>query len=126
MRWLWIATAIAVAGGWQAWSTRPVRHTAGEIVHVDPVQRSIGSNAPRFRRDDADIVARARFEMEGVVLGRERYRFDRMAKLVPVDIAFGWGPMSDAGVVSKLSITQGNRFYFWSTPEFPIPRRDIE
>jgi len=126
MRWLWVAVAIALAGAYQAWSTRPLHHTPGEVVHVEPVQKSIGSNAPHFRKEGADIVARARFELEAVVLAREHYRFDRMAKLVPVDLALGWGPMSDSAVLSKLSITQGNRFYFWTTPEFPIPRRDIE
>lgn len=126
MRWLWLAVAISVAGAWQAWSTRAIRHTPGEIVSAAPAQQLIHFNAPRFSKHDAEIVARARFEMEAVVLGRERYRFDRMAKLAPVDLAFGWGPMSDAGVLARLSITQSNRFYFWSTPEFPIPRRAIE
>ena len=126
MRWLWIAVAIALAGAWQGWSTRPVRHTAGELVHTVPLQKSIGSDPPRFRKYDADIVAKARFEMEARVISRERYRTDRMAKLVPVDLAFGWGPMSDTAVLDRLSITQGNRFYFWTTPDFPIPRRDIE
>ncbi|MEO7761056.1 MAG: hypothetical protein ABIS68_03990, partial [Casimicrobiaceae bacterium] len=79
-----------------------------------------------FHRGDAEIVARAGFELEAVVIGRERYRFDRMSKLVPVDVAFGWGPMSDSSVLSRLKISQSNRFYFWSTPEFPIPRRAIE
>jgi hypothetical protein len=51
-----------------------------------------------------------------------------MAKLAPVDVAFGWGPMSDSAVLDRLSITQGNAFYFWSgsAPDIPIPRRDIE
>jgi hypothetical protein len=126
VRWLWLAAAIALAGAWQAWSTRPIKHTPGEVVRAEPVQKSLGSDAPRFRKHDAEIVARAKFEMEAVVIARERYRFDRMAKLAPVDLAFGWGPMSDAGVLGRLSITQGNRFYFWNTPEYPIPRRAIE
>ena len=126
MRWLWIAVAIALAGAFQAWSTRPIKHTPGEVVSIEPVQKSIGAGAPRFRKHDAEIVARARFEMEAVVLSRERYRFDRMAKLAPVDLALGWGPMSDSNVVGQLSISQGNRFYFWNTPKFPVPRKTIE
>jgi len=126
VRWLWVAVAIALAGAWQGWSTRPVKHTPGELVHTVPLQKSIGSDPPRFRKYDTDIVARARFEMEARVISRERYRTDRMARLVPVDLAFGWGPMSDTAVLDRLSITQGNRFYFWTTPDFPIPRRDIE
>ena len=126
MRWLWIAIAVSLAGAYQAWTTRPIKHTPGEVVRAEPVQRSIGSNALRFQKHDAEIVARARFDMEAVVIAKERYRFDRMAKLAPVDVAFGWGPMSDSSVLRRLSITQGNRFYFWTTAEFPVPRKTIE
>ena len=126
MRWLWIAIALALFGAWQSWSTPPVKHTPGEVVSAQPVQKSVGTSAPRFQKHDAEIVVRARFEMEAVVLAKERYRLDRMAKLAPVDLAFGWGPMSDSSVLGRLSITQGNRFYFWSTAEFPVPRKTIE
>lgn len=124
--WLWLVAVVSLYGGYQGWTTRRVSHPAGILVAADPVQTPIGANAPRFRRYDADFVAVARFEMEARVLGVEQYRVDRMAKLVPIDFAFGWGSMSDSKVLSKLSISQGNRFYFWTTEEFPIPRRDIE
>jgi hypothetical protein len=126
VRWLWIAVTIALVGAYQAWSTRPLKHTPGEVVSTEPLQKAIGASAPRFRKQDAEIVARARFEMEAMVLARERYRFDRMAKLAPVDLAFGWGPMSDSSVLGQLSITQSNRFYFWTTAKFPVPRKTIE
>jgi hypothetical protein len=50
----------------------------------------------------------------------------REAELAPVDIAFGWGRMSDSAVLDKISITQGNRWYHWHTDETPIPLREIE
>jgi hypothetical protein len=126
MRWIWIALIVAVVGGYQQWATRTVKHTPGEVVRAEPVQKSIGSAVPQFRKHDMDIVARARFEMEAMVIARERYSSDRMAKLVPVDLAFGWGPMSDSSVLGRLKITQDRRFYFWSAEELPVPRRTIE
>jgi hypothetical protein len=60
------------------------------------------------------------------VLGAERYRFDRGAELAPVDLALGWGPMSDTAVLEQIEISQSNRFYFWRVAQFPIPRHDIE
>jgi hypothetical protein len=34
--------------------------------------------------------------------------------------------MSDSSVLGQLSITQSNRFYFWTTAKFPVPRKTIE
>jgi hypothetical protein len=57
----------------------------------------------------------------------ERYRFDRGADLSPVDLALGWGPMSDQAVLDRIDISQGGRFYYWHVKEiFPVPRREIE
>jgi hypothetical protein len=81
--------------------------------------------APLFVRDDFVIRAVARFEVDARVLGRERYRFDRSADLSPIDLALGWGPMSDQSVIDRISITQSRRFYWWRVKEYPIPRRAI-
>lgn len=124
--WLWVLAVLGAYGGYQAWTTRSIAHPPGILVAADPQQKPLEGDPPHFRRNDAEMVAVARFNLEARVLGVERYRADAMAKLVPVDLALGWGPMSDSKVLSRIGITQGNRFYFWSTDEFPIPRRDIE
>jgi hypothetical protein len=59
-------------------------------------------------------------------LSSERYSLGREADLSPVDLALGWGKMSDEAVLSKINITQSNRFYYWHVDAFPIPRREIE
>ena len=43
-----------------------------------------------------------------------------------MDLALGWGAMSDEGVLKDIKIRQFNRYYVWSTKTFPIPRKDIE
>jgi hypothetical protein len=68
----------------------------------------------------ADFTIRAR------VLSKKTYRTGRESQLSPVDLALGWGPMSDERVLEKVSIRQSNRWYFWQVREFPIPRREIE
>jgi hypothetical protein len=58
------------------------------------------------------------------VLGTERYRFDASADLSPVDLALGWGIMSDQRVVDQLEIVQGNRRFVVVPPEkspAPLP-----
>jgi hypothetical protein len=72
------------------------------------------------------ITALAEFELQARVLAREDYRFDAGADLSPVDLALGWGRMSDESVLEHIKIAQGGRFYFWYVNRFPIPRREIE
>ena len=60
------------------------------------------------------------------VLRREDYSIGPLAKLVPTDFAVGWGPMSDSAVLADVEISQGNRFYFWRTENWPIDAREIE
>lgn len=64
--------------------------------------------------------------IEARVLSREDYRIGPEAALSPTDLAFGWGRMSDEAVLEKIDVSHSNRFYYWSTGEFPIPQREIE
>jgi hypothetical protein len=90
-----------------------------------PVQSSVAGER-EFERNGYRIRALARFEVSARVLGAEHYRLDREAQLAPVDLALGWGRMSDTAVLQRISISQRGRFYYWSTADFPIPRREIE
>ncbi|MDB5988122.1 MAG: hypothetical protein JWR16_3175 [Nevskia sp.] len=60
------------------------------------------------------------------MLSRADYRLDRMAWLIPTDLALGWGRMSDSAVLQTLEIEQSGRYYFWHTAGFAIPREEIE
>jgi hypothetical protein len=78
-------------------------------------------------RGDFQLIPQAQFRAEVRVLSRERYRLGELADVSPLDIAVGWGPMSDSAVLADLDITQAGRFYFWHyDDEPPIPSRDIE
>jgi hypothetical protein len=45
--------------------------------------------------------------------------------MVPLDLALGWGRMSDSSVLEKLKIDQARRKYFWRTNHLPIPKHEI-
>jgi hypothetical protein len=61
------------------------------------------------------------------VLSRERYYLGTLADIAPLDIAVGWGPMSDSAVLAELDISQSGRFYFWHYDhQPPVPREIIE
>ncbi len=68
----------------------------------------------------------AKYEIKARVLHRENYFLDRSAAISSLDLALGWGRMSDPRVYDKLWITQGHRFYGWfSFSQPPIPPEEI-
>lgn len=107
------------------WSGREISRPPGVLVSEEPVQRQVASSS-FHQKHGYRIELLASFDLRGRVIGAERYRFDRGAALSPVDLALGWGPMSDSEVLKQFSFSQGGRFYSWWTKSFPIPRAVIE
>ncbi len=116
---------IAAIGTVYWWVNRPIEHEPGILIAEKPKQRLI-SKRTAFQHEGYRITPMATFDIKARVLGIEGYSFDRAADLSPVDLALGWGPMSDEAVLDKISISQAARFYFWRTRRVPIPRREIE
>ena len=84
------------------WKGMPAPHT--------PVQ-TLDRLPTGFSHQGYTIKPLATYRVTAVVLSRSRYRNDPGAKLAPVDLALGWGPMSVAGVINDLSISQSGRWY---------------
>jgi hypothetical protein len=122
----WILVALGLFGAWQFVSSRPIDRPAGVLAAADPLQAEL--DGPRsLTKGDFQVIGQARFSAEVRVLSRERYRLGALAGVAPLDIAVGWGPMSDSAVLANIDISQSGRFYFWHyDDEPPIPRTDIE
>lgn len=127
MRRLLFASCVLLVGygAWSHWDQRAVAAAPGVLVPEAPQQVDIAEGAT-LQRDDISLLTRARFELTARVLSRADYRWDDGAKLVPVDLALGWGRMSDSAVLAQVDISQSGRFYRWHVNDFPIPRREIE
>lgn len=128
MSWKWLFILLIAYGALQHWQDHRAAsvRTPGITVAGEPLQADPGP-APDLGMKGYRIQPLARFSIQARVLGAERYRFGREADLSPLDLALGWGPMSDSAVLSRISISQGNRFYHWRVEnEFPIPREAIE
>ena len=121
----WVIAALLLFAAWSLYSHRDIERPAGVLVAADPVQQDI-SGAPVLTRGEFTLRPRADFSATVRVLHREDYTFGSLAKLVPTDFAVGWGPMSDSAVLSHIQISQGNRFYYWRTIDWPISRQQIE
>lgn len=122
----WLAAGLIAFGVWQWWGSRSIDRAPGVLAPTAPEQRGIATDRPQFQKQGYTLAALARFTLAARVLGIEHYHFDRGADLVPIDLALGWGPMSDSSVLSKISISQGGRFYYSHVDGFPILRREIE
>jgi hypothetical protein len=62
----------------------------------------------------------AHLALDARLLHRKIYRYDRQSSLASIDLALGWGPMSDQRVLDRVNITQSMRFY-WFEYKMPPP-----
>ena len=107
---------------WQQWSRREIVHPPGVLVPQVPLQEAIKGDPP-VTHGEFQLQRRAEFNLTARVLSTRRYHWGRQADLSPVDLALGWGPMSDQSILDDISISQGNRWYF-TRYELPAPLPD--
>jgi hypothetical protein len=124
LKWLIILSTVLLV--WQL----AVRETPVELgpgVHAPDTPEQLTLDSPEsFALNGYRITPLAKFRIRAKVLSREDYRFGREADLSPLDLALGWGRMSDEAVLRNITISQSGRWYRWRTDAFPIPRREIE
>lgn len=124
-RLLLVILVLAALAVWRDWSHREIVHPPGILVAEQPRQTAM-AGAEALELDGYRLTRRARFEVRARVLSREDYRWGAEADLSPIDLALGWGVMSDQSVLDRIEITQGSRWYFtrYDLPA-PIPDREI-
>jgi hypothetical protein len=126
----WLIAAALLLSGWQYLDSRPQHWDPGVLVTAAPEQRPLDADAgpataAPLRRGDFTATPRARLRAEVRILSRERYRLDPLADAAPMDLAVGWGPMSDSAVIDALDITQSARFYTWRHQDAPPVPVDV-
>ncbi len=95
-------------------------------LEQDPVQRTLTKEFAPSEWKGFRITPVASIQLQARVLGAEHYSRGEESKLMPVDLALGWGPMARDEVLREIKISQYGRFYFWRVEHFPIPRHDID
>ena len=117
--------ALAIFAAYQMmFSVSEVNHGPGVIAPNLPTQQELRGEAG-FTHNGFNIQPLARFNIEARVLSRKNYSFDEESKLAPIDLALGWGSMSDERVLDTMEIKQSNRWYHWRTDKFVIPRKEV-
>ncbi len=112
-------------GALQHFNHRAVVHGPRVLAPDAPIQQSLDV-AKKHTIKSFEVMPLATFSVKARVLAVKSYQMGREAALSPIDFALGWGRMSDETVLRKITISQGNRFYFWHVDEFPIQREEIE
>lgn len=95
----------------------------GAIAGGTPYQNPTDERS--FRKGDYTYYPRASFEVEARVLSASRYYFDQEARISPIDLALGWGQMSDEAIINQFDIWQEKRWYEWEADNLPIPKYEV-
>lgn len=103
------------------WDSKPIEHPPGVLVAEMPTQVDLQPSS--FNLDDYQLTRKAKFEIRARVLSKEPYYMGRTADLAPIDLALGWGSMSDSAVLDQIDISQSARWYR-TRYELPAPIAD--
>ena len=116
-----LSVVAAVLLAWFAYErlNPPVSYPPGVLIPDNPLQSEITPEDSPFTVGKFQLTPLAHFALDARVLHRKTYRYDRQAALAPVDLAVGWGPMSDQAVLDQLQISQSHRFFFYEWAHSP-------
>jgi hypothetical protein len=121
---LLVSVAIIIIGILSNNPFSTVSYGPGIIAPDEPIQTN--THIKPFFYHDIKIKPQASFKIEAKVLAKENYSSDPESIISPVDLALGWGKMSDEAILQAIDISQSHRFYYWHVDQFPIPRKEIE
>jgi hypothetical protein len=118
---------IVVAGIILIWlfSSKEVELGDGVFAPEEPKQELITQPAI-FEYQDFQVTPLATFDITAKVILREDYRYDEGAEISPMDLALGWGRMSDEAVLKQIDFSQSGRWYRYRYQSAPIPQKEIE
>ena len=123
-----ISVIALVAIAWFVYTriNAPISYPPGVLIAAEPQQTATTPEDSSFDEGQFHFQPLAHFALDARVLHQKIYRYDRRAALVPVDLAVGWGPMSDQAVLDQLEISQSARFFWYQYQrQPPIPSEEI-
>ncbi len=101
-----------------------VNHPPGNLAPNPPLQKNL-SNQKIFIHKEYFVTPLAQFSLQARVLSKKWYRRRTDGKIVPLDLALGWGRMSDSAVLDRIKINQSGGKYYWRSKQLPIPKKEI-
>jgi len=110
-----VIICLVAYAGFYGWAHRSMSQPEGVIVSSEPLQTPLSAKDQQpIQYQNMTLKPMADYTLTGRVLSTEQYWFDPNAKISPVDLALGWGAMSDSGVLKQLHVSQTDRSYSYS------------
>jgi hypothetical protein len=106
-----IVAILALFGVAAVWiGDRPIAHPPGVLAQDEP-QQQVPADDRAWDYEGYRVTPRADYSLKARVLSASRYRWDRGSALAPVDLAVGWGSMSDSSTLDRFEVEQGSRYF---------------
>ncbi len=117
----WIVALIIAGSIWYGYViiTAPApSETSAIIIETfdDPYQDNdieIDDIVLEFEENTVTLEPQAEYEVSALILSRKNYYFEFGAKIMPTDLALGWGDMADEKENIDIKITQSGRWYYY-------------
>jgi len=106
------------------WPEKVLKHPPGVLIPEDPVQILV-KNPVSWQKDNYTITPLAEFKIKALVLSTNSFSIGRESDLSPIDLALGWGEMSNQSILDGMEISQSNRWYNWKAKVLVIPANEI-
>lgn len=120
-----LSPVLIIAGLFYIFKSKEIVQKPGILAPDKPLQSNI-KNPQSWIRDNYQFHPITNFEITAKVLSIRFYRSDQMSEFCPVDLALGWGKMSDQSIIDMFDIKQQHRWYVWRADKMPIPQKEIE
>ena len=116
-----LTIGLLLLGLWLYETMRPVPQPPGVLAPDAPRIEPVTGKAQIFERNAHVLTALARFDAHARVLSLDRYAGDRAAKVAPLDIALGWGPLSDSVTLKVVDVAQTKRGVLFKSYDPKLP-----
>jgi hypothetical protein len=103
--WKYISPVIIIIGLYFIFRTPEITQQPGILAPNPPIQTEL-KNHKTWIYKNHEITSIAKFELICRVLNIKSYGSDKMSDFAPMDIAAGWGKMSDQSIVDQIDIKQ--------------------
>ena len=119
-----ICALLVLQGAYGWWRERPLHRGPGVLAEQTPYQSMLRDAEP-FTHQGYVLQPLAEYHIEARVIGKEYYRFDSTSNVSPLDLALGWGPLSDEAVLEHIDFRQSSRWLSYQYRQPPVPPQVI-
>jgi hypothetical protein len=89
------------------------------VAPDEPIQSPLKIEMPPVSMGNYQIYPQARYDIKALVLAKKNYAMSEAGDIAPVDLALGWGAMSNPVPLKLLNISQSGRFYYYRWKNAP-------